>query len=175
MFDNHSEDLSHEMKSLGRIKDLLVSIRTDNKKAIHNTNEQISGIHNKESPFLRPVYDRLWRGTILKEIYIDKIRVHLNNIRSLVDELGAENEEADSLKLKFRDELNKNQFKFGLAGLARNATNVHIANYPSAAVGLGDFEISVLNEEPPYSIKSGGNSLFRRKKTKQRQTRRKYK
>lgn len=168
LLNNQSEDLRNEMSHLGHIRERIETICADNKKALNRTNEHISIIQNNESPFVRPIYDRLWRGTEMKELYINKIRIHLTNIRLLIDTLIAENEEADSLKLTFRAELNKNQTKFGLAGLARNTVNTHIANNPSSAVGLSDFEISVLNEEPQYSIKLDGGKKRSGGKTKRR-------
>ena len=100
----------------------------------------------------------MWRGTQLKEIYIAKIKIHLADIRLLIDTLDTENEEAESLKLVFRTELNRNQSKFGLAGIARNAVTTHIANNPSAAIGLSAFHTAILNEEPKFSEKFDGGS-----------------
>ena len=113
------------------------------------------------------MYDRLWRGTVLQELHIDRIRIHLTDIRELVNTLTEENEMANSLKLIFLSELNNNQTKFGLAGIARNVVNTHIADNPSAVIGLTDYEMSVLNEQPQYSLR-GGKSKRKRSHQKTR-------
>ena len=51
ILENQSEDLRNEKDNLRRIKDIVGTIRVDNNRALHRTNEQISVIQNMDLLF----------------------------------------------------------------------------------------------------------------------------
>jgi hypothetical protein len=137
---------------------------------IYALQDLLSSFH---APMVRKRYDQLWTLTELDGRLIGYIRDHLQAIKSVIEGLILQNEQLDIKRIAFRDELNKNQLKFGLSGLARSTVNTHIRENPSAVDVLGDFYKTILNEEPAYRERLGGsskrNSSSRRKTRKRRQ------
>ena len=171
---NFQKELRDEHLLLGRFREQSSYRNMMNERLISN-NEHIYALQDLLSSFHAPIirkrYDQLWTLTETDGRWIGYIRNNLQAIKAVIEGLISQNEQLDTKRIAFRDELNKNQLKFGLSGLSRSAVNTHIKENPSIVDGLGEFYKTTLNEEPPYRERLGGSSRrsSRRRTRKRRQ------
>lgn len=169
---NFQKELRDEHILLGTFKEQSSYRNMMNEKLISN-NENIYALQDLLSSFHAPIvrkrYEQLWTLTESDGRWIGYIRNNLQAIKTVIEGLISQNEQLDTKRIAFRDELNKNQLKFGLSGLARSAVNTHIKENPSIVDGLGEFYQTILKEEPAYRERLGGSS--RRSSSSRRRTR----
>jgi len=164
---NFQKELRDEHILLGTFREQSSYRNMINERLLSN-NDHIYALQDNlslfQAPMVRKRYEQLWTLTESDGRWIGYIRNNLQVIKAVLESLISQNEQLDTKRIAFRDELNKNQLKFGLSGLARSAVNTHIRENPSAVDGLGEFYQTILNEEPPYRERRGGRKTRKKKK-----------
>ena len=154
----------------------LLKAEPERKRGPFIRNQYISAIKHTEKlqyPYSQTLHTTLLSQTNMVGIRIERIRNLLSSMKQTIDKLIMENKDRKSDLFTYRDVLNKNQLKFGLAGLSRNAVNKHIEENPSAIDGLGSFYTSYLEQEPHYHerLSGGVTTAKKRKKSKTKKIR----
>lgn len=157
-FRKFSREMQTEYKNIGTIVDIFSNLQKRIDISLPaNIKNHILETQTYPRPYHPTGYNFLWDMTDDYGRFIDINRTQLQRIKLIIDTLIPRYEEAEFDRIAFRDALNKNQMKFGLAGLSRTVVDDHIEENPTIEDGLSEFYRSILEQEP-YSVRLGGSS-----------------